>query len=154
MDLTTISAAYEGLKYAKDTIKTLSGLKIETKTIQKINEAVKKVGDAQDILFGLREALFRLQDENRGLRNLINENDEWAKRKSKYELTTTDGGAVVYQSLEGTKHFACPNCIERKEIQILQDKRVLNGEFGCPGCGKTFPINPMKPLPAPIFGRR
>jgi len=58
MDLATIAAAYEGLKYAKDTIKTLSDLKIETETIEKINEAVKKVADAQDTLFGLREALF------------------------------------------------------------------------------------------------
>ena len=43
MDLASIGAAYEGLKYAKNTIRTLSSLKIETETIEKINEAVKKV---------------------------------------------------------------------------------------------------------------
>ena len=146
MDLVSIGAAYEGLKYAKNTIKTLSSLKIETETIEKINEAVKKVGEAQDALFQLREELFRLQEENKLLKDKIRENEEWTIRKNKYQLTETDGGAVVYKSLEGTHHFVCPSCMERKEIHILQDRRVVNGIFDCPGCGKTFPINPMKSI--------
>ena len=144
MDLASIGIAYEGLKVAKNTIKTLSSLKIETDTIGKINEAVKQVGDAQDTLFQLREELFKLQEENKKLKDEISESEEWVSKKSKYELVETDGGAVVYKSLEGTPHFACPSCMERRQIQILQDRRVVSGIFDCPGCSKSFPVKPVK----------
>ena len=144
MDLATIGVAYEGLKVAKNTIKTLSNLKIETDTISKINEAVKQVGEAQDALFQLREELFKLQEENKRLKDEIGENNDWVLKKGKYELVETDGGAVVYKSLEGTPHFACPSCIEKKQIQILQDRRVVGGIYDCPGCSKTFRVKPVQ----------
>ena len=136
MDLGSISVAYEGLKIAKDTIKALSNLKIETESIGRINEAVRQVGDAQDTLFQLREELFKLQEENRRLKDTISENEEWMLKKSNYELTETDGGAVVYKSLEGTPHFVCPSCLERKQIQILQDRRVFSGGPWTPMIGQ------------------
>lgn len=82
MDLGSISVAYEGLKIAKDTIKALSNLKIETESIGRINEAVRQVGDAQDTLFQLREELFKLQEENRRLKDTISENEEWMLKKA------------------------------------------------------------------------
>jgi len=87
-----------------------------------------------------------LQEENKRLKDTISENEEWLQKKSNYELIETDGGAVVYKSLKGTPHFVCPSCLERKEIQILQDRRVVSGGFDCPGCSKAFLIKPMKQI--------
>ena len=144
MDMTTITAAYNGLKIAKDVFTGFADLKIETASLEKINHAVKKVGEAQDALFQLREELFRLQEENNSLKQAVNEKEEWKKRLTNYELLETPGGAVVYQSKEGTNHFICPSCLERKEIHILQDRKVVSGAYDCPGCGKSFPLKSTK----------
>lgn len=58
-----------------------------------------------------------------------------------YELVETAGGAVVYKSVEGLEHFACPNCYP-DQIKILQDRRVVSGHFDCPHCNAAFPIKP------------
>ena len=144
MDIATFSAAYEGLRPAKNAITGLADLKIEAESLSKINDAVKKVGEAQDTLFTLREELFRLQEEKNRLKQALSQQDEWNKRVTNYELVETAGEAVVLKSKSGTPHFACPSCVEKKEIHILQDRKVWAGTFDCPGCGKSFPVKPYQ----------
>ena len=144
MDVGTITDAYNGLKIAKDVFVGLTKLKSETDSLEKIHDAVTKVGEAQDALFNLREELFRLQEENQNLKKTLNEKEEWRKRIENYELVETAGGAVVYKSKEGTNHYICPSCLERTEVHILQNRRVASGTFDCPGCDKTFPVNPFQ----------
>jgi predicted RNA-binding Zn-ribbon protein involved in translation (DUF1610 family) len=149
MDIAAISAAYNGLKVAKDIFSGFSSLKIETESLERINEAVKKVGEAQDAIFMLREELFRLQEENNFLKNKSEERDNWSKKLDQYQLVTTSGGAVVYQSKNEPVHFVCPSCTQSKEIHILQDVRVMAGNFECKNCKSTYPIKPaekMKPI--------
>lgn len=149
MDMTTISAAYSGLKIAKDVFTGLTKLQIETESLDKINDAVKKVGDAQDALFQLREELFKLQEENNSLRIEVSEKESWDKKLSEYVLVKTEGNAVVYKSKTGPEHYLCPSCISKKTIEILQDNRTMSGKFRCIGCEGEYPINPqekMKPL--------
>lgn len=144
MEVATITAAYNGLKFAKETFTFLLETKIEVDARQKILDSLRQVGEAQDQLFQFREELYRLQTENRELKESILNVEDWKSRKMAYDLVETEGGAVVYQSKGTPKHYACPSCIERKEIQILQDRRVLSGDFDCPGCGKHFPVKPME----------
>jgi len=146
MDISAVAAAYNGLKTAKDIFSDFADLKTEIKSQEKINAAVKSVSEAQDTLFQLREQLFRLQEENSNLKQELSEKEEWNKRLSNYELFETPGGAVVYKSKEGTNHYICPRCIEKKEIQILQDRKVMSGDFACPGCGKDFPVSNSDPI--------
>ncbi len=150
MDIATITSALNGLKIAKDTFTFILNSKIETETRTKVTEALRVLGEAQDQLFKLREELFRLQTENKELKDTLSDQKEWKVKLTNYDLTKTPGGAVVYKSKQGTEHYACPSCIERKELQILQDRRVVAGSFDCPGCGKTFPINPMKTKSWPL----
>src|SRR5213596_3275558 len=44
------------------------------------------------------------------------------------------------------EHFACPNCINHRRIEILQDNRTTRGKYRCTaaGCGAEFPINPQQ----------
>jgi len=149
MDMTTITAAYSGLKIAKDVFTGLTELKIETDSLDKINDAVKKVGDAQDALFQLREELFKLQEENNALRSEMADKESWDKKISDYELVKTDGKAVVYKSKSEPEHYLCPSCVAKKTIEILQDNRTMSGKFRCVGCKGEYPVNPQeqsKPL--------
>ena len=69
--------------------------------------------------------------------------------KGKWE---TPGGAVVYGFDGSPKHYACPSCINKKELQILQDDKTYTGEFTCPGCNKSFPVNPYDDSPESVGG--
>ncbi|MEW8300245.1 MAG: hypothetical protein AB2665_18725 [Candidatus Thiodiazotropha sp.] len=144
MDMTTITAAYNGLKTAKDVFTGLAELKIETDSLAKINDAVKKVGDAQDALFQLREELFKLQDENNILKQEISEFESWDNKISEYELVKTSGNAVVYKYKGEPEHYICPSCVSKRKIEILQDNRTMSGKFRCIGCEGEYPINPRK----------
>lgn len=144
MDIASITAAYNGLKTAKDIFTGFSNLKLETKSLEQINEAVKKVGEAQDAIFVLREELFRLQEENNKLRKSLDEKEFWEERIGNYELVTTQGGAVVYKSKGEPNHYICPSCTQSREIHILQDRRVVAGIYECTNCNSTFPVDPVK----------
>ncbi|MAO11929.1 hypothetical protein [Marinobacter sp.] len=146
MDMTSIASAYSGLRAAKEIFSSYTDLKIDAAARERVNEAIAKVGEAQDALFQMREEMFRLQEENRLLKDSIAENENWEKRLSAYELTETSGGAIVFKSNSGVDHFACPSCAEKREIQILQDRRVVSGDYDCPGCGKSFPVKPRKQI--------
>jgi hypothetical protein len=142
----TIGAAYTGIKFAKDTLQVALGYKIEIETRTQITAALEKLGTTQDSLFELREELFRLQSENDGLRQDIAAHDEWNAVKAQYRLTEMAGGAVVYESSGPPKHYACPACFASRAVQILQDRRVMSGNFDCPSCKATYPVSPRKTL--------
>lgn len=72
------------------------------------------------------------------------EKDKWEERTKNYRLTETPGGAVVYQSTFEPRHFVCPSCFEKKQISILQDRRVVGGVFDCPSCKAPYRIKPLR----------
>ncbi|MGB5894377.1 MAG: hypothetical protein WBG58_09375 [Ignavibacteriaceae bacterium] len=145
MELSSITAAVSALAAAKDALSNLVKLKIDSKSLEKVNEALEKLGGTQDILFKIREELFKLQDENRSLKEKIENMDRWYEKVGKYELVETYGGAVVHKFKGEPLHYICPSCIEKKEIHILQDRRVLSGTYDCPNCGSSFPVKPPTP---------
>jgi len=59
MDASSILAAYNGLKFAKDSLSTLIQGKIEVESQAKVRAALEKLGAAQDALFEMRDELFR-----------------------------------------------------------------------------------------------
>ncbi|MDP3517163.1 MAG: hypothetical protein Q8S94_08345 [Pseudohongiella sp.] len=146
MDLVLISSAYNGLKVAKDIFSGFKDLQVETAALERINDAVKKVGEAQDAIFMLREELFRLQEENNYLKQQISDSDKWADIIGQYQLVATAGGAVVFKSNEEPLHFACPSCAQSKEIHILQDNRLIVGTFTCTKCKAQYPVKPQETM--------
>jgi regulator of replication initiation timing len=135
-----IASAYTGIKFIKDSLLFILNAKIESTVKEKINEVLEKLGAVQDTLFYLREELSQLQTENYGLKEKLNAAEDWKAKLAEYELKETQGGAVVYQFRGNPIHYVCPSCLNKKEIHILQDRRVMSGVFDCPGCSKTFPI--------------
>ncbi len=145
MELSLITTAISGLSFAKDALSSLMKLSIDTKSLAKVNEASEKLGATQDILYKMREELFKLQDENRSLKDKIESLNRWDEQLNKYELFETEGGAVVYKFKGKPLHYACPSCIEKKEVHILQDRRVLASTYQCPNCNVSFPVKPSGP---------
>lgn len=147
-----ISTAFNTLKFAKEALQVTLRLQVENESREKINAALEKVGNVQDSLFELREALLQMQTENDRLRADLKAHDEWEAQKASYKLTKTPGGAVVYRASQvlvegGTPdHFVCPNCLVKREIQILQDRRVAAGLYDCPGCKAAYPVRSAERL--------
>ncbi len=148
MDASSIMAAYNGLKFAKDSLTTLVQGKIEVESQAKVMAVLEKLGAAQDALFEMRDELFRLQAENMQLKQEIERNNTWKERLGSYELTKTSGGAVVYKFKGQPEHFACPSCANNHQLEILQDNRTMSGKFRCTRCEAEYPINPRENPPS------
>lgn len=149
MDVASITGAYQGLKAAKEILGAAFDAKVDAEAKPKVLEALHKLGEAQDILFALREELFSLQEANNALRKEIAESASWQSKADQYELTKTPGEAVVYKFNGRPEHFACPSCFNSKTIHILQTNRTMSGKYRCTGCGSEFPVEPQKKF-API----
>jgi predicted RNA-binding Zn-ribbon protein involved in translation (DUF1610 family) len=148
MDMSSISAAYEGLKIGKSLLQTAFEKKAEELSEEKIRQILEKLGAAQDTLFIVRETLFELQTENDALKKQIAESEAREERMSSYKLVQTSGGAVVYESQNDPHHYICPSCVEKQSAQILQDNRTRSGKYRCVPFGAEYPIEPHKPAPS------
>jgi regulator of replication initiation timing len=146
MDITAIPAIYNSAKFIKESLEVVLGYKIDIESQQRINAALKEVGNIQDRLFHMREDQFRLQTENEQLRKQLKEKENWESQKKQYPLVKTSGGAVVHKFIGTPEYYACPSCFSKETIQILQDKRNLSGKFDCPGCTVSYPIEPFRPV--------
>jgi hypothetical protein len=147
MDASSIMAAYNGLKFAKDSLSTVIQGKIEIESQAKVIAALEKLGTAQDALFEMRDELFALQGQIMRLTQELERNNTWDERLGSYELTKTAGGAVVYKFKSQPEHFACPSCANSCKLEILQDNRTMSGKYRCTGCEAEYPINPREDPP-------
>jgi hypothetical protein len=153
VDPISISAAYTGLKAAKDMLQAVATAKIDVASLGKINDALVKLGQAQDALFEMREELFGLQQARQELIRQLAEKEDWQKTMANYTLVTTPGGATVFSTAGDPPHFICPSCVNKRELQILQDTRTVSGSFCCPSCKVMFPIKIQKPRNYPSLAR-
>ena len=146
MDAALAMAAYNGLKFAKDSLTSLVQGKVEIETQTKILAALEKLGTAQDALFQMRDEMFSLQAENQQLKSEAEQNKRWQEKLNQYELVKTDGGAVVQRFKGDPLHYLCPSCLNKGQLEILQDNRTMSGKFRCMACAAEYPINPREKL--------
>lgn len=148
-----IAAAYTGIKFIKDSLSVIVNAKIESAAKEKINEILDKIGPIQDTLFYLREELGQLQTENHELKEKLMAAEDWKAKLAEYELKETEGGALVYRFKSEPGHYICPNCTNKKEIQILQGRKgSMSGDLWCPGCNKDFPVKRHRDFDLPPSG--
>lgn len=145
MDGPTLQAAYVGLKFAIETLRTVIGTKTGIAADSRIADALDKLGGVQDTLFELRNALSTLQDDNRELKDRLHSQDAWQGRAAEYALFQTSGGAIVWRSRTLPEHYSCPACFEARKINFLQDTNDFYGMFNCPGCEAKYKIKPTRP---------
>ena len=148
MDITQMQGAITAIGAVRDLLKVGIDAKVDAKAAEKVIEAMGKLGDATDALYSVREELFRLQAENVELSRQLTEDKEWKDKLSRYELTKTVGGAVVYKSISEPEHYICPNCVNQKRLEILQDERSFSGTYRCTStlCRAEFPVMPSQSM--------
>ena len=115
--------------------------KIDEATRLKMSEALDKLIGAQDSLFDAQQKMFELQEQNASLKRSLEEAERWVAKSDSYKLTSSPGGAVVYEFSGTPPHYACPICFESKRIAILQDRKVSFGTWDCPGCKAEYNVS-------------
>lgn len=105
-------------------------------------ELQERIADLREAVLNAKDEVLRLREENQDLRGKLGEQEQWTARAAAYTLIETNGGAIVWHTPGPPEHFACPVCLEKKTVNILQDTRTYSGAFRCPGCGKTYPVRP------------
>lgn len=153
LDIAAITGAWQGIKAAKELVGGLIDAKVDAEAKNRIYEAQAKLGSVQDTLFSMREEMFALQDENNRLKAKLAEIEAWRAKEVQYELSKTEGGAVVYRFKGAPEHYACPSCFGKKQVHILQDNRTHTGKYRCTGCQSEFPIESRKPVRVPSLAR-
>lgn len=153
MDMSEIGLAYTGVKFIQEVLSGMLALKVEAASGGRINEALEKAGAVQDSLFHLREEAMRLQTENHELKEKLKAAEDWKAKIAEYELKQTEGGAVVYEFKGEPRHYICPNCFNKRELQILQGRKdSMSGDLSCPGCNKDFPVKRHRDFDLPPSG--
>jgi hypothetical protein len=122
---------------------------------KKIGELVRAgaVLELQETIAELREALSNAQDEVLALRAEVRafklkelEKLLWEGTAAKFPLVKAPGGGLVRRTEGPPEFYACPKCFEDQKTYPLQPSNAATGYHACPGCGKSFPVDPPKPL--------
>lgn len=147
-----IGMAISGLKAAREMLTAVVDGKNEIATMDRVLDAIRKLGDAQDNLYQLREELLSKQGEVADLKQQLDDRGRWEKEAARYHLVKAPGGATVWEAPDPVYHYACPACFGKQRISILQDQRRYEGSFACPepSCKATYFIKEPRPTPAPV----
>jgi hypothetical protein len=125
-----ISEAMELARKATELVKGLATIGLQ-ETIMDLRQAILNVKDE----------LLHLREENQTLKAAALEKTSWSDTASKYTLVKAPGGAMVQKTDGPPEHYVCPKCFEDRKVYPLQDKGVMSGHYGCPGCNKSFAID-------------
>lgn len=147
-----IGMAISGLKAAREMLTAVVDGRNEIATMDRVLDAIRKLGDAQDNLYQLREELLSKQSEVADLKQQLDDRGRWEKESARYHLVRTPGGATVWEAPDPVYHYACPACFGNQRISILQDRRTYDGAFACPvsSCKASFLIKAPPPPTAPV----
>lgn len=145
--ISTAMAAWEGIKATKEILGTALKATADFKAKEEILTAQEKIGDVQDRLFELRDQLNQLQNEKRDLADKLREAEAWAEKVGQFELAKASGGAIAYKFKGEPVHYACPSCLNSKQIQPLQFNNAWSGVFTCQGCKANYQLEPTRPMP-------
>jgi len=151
--MTEVASALTGFDFIRKTFKRVMELQKDNETLTAVSEALSKLGDLQDKLYELRDENAVLQAKNRELAEQLVKRTDWEARKAAFRLVETAGGAHVYQNDGPPVHYACPACMERGQVHLLQNRKVVSGAWICPGCDKQYPVVAAKPWNPPPTGR-
>jgi len=154
MDPASAVGALGAIKSVKDLLSGAYSARLQEDARPLIVEAQRHLSEVYESLFALREETFRLQNANHDLTRRVEAAESWSVRLASYTLTTTVGGATVYQSSSDPIHFACPRCIEARSVQILQPVGSWSGLCKCPACQVDYPVKSEPPRSMPFSVHR
>lgn len=152
MPLPEIGMAISGFKAVREVLTAIQDGKVEAASLDRVLDALRKLGEAQDTLYGLREELNAKQEEVAVLKQQLDDRGRWEKESAPYHLVRTPGGATVWEAPNPVYHYACPACFAKRRLSFLQDERTYDGSFACPeaSCKATYLIKSPPPDPTPV----
>lgn len=140
MAISEFAALVGVLKAAREGLRSLRQSNLSSEHKSAVEAALDQLFDAQDRIATIQETAVALREENARLKQQIADADDWKKRVQDYKLVDTHGARVYLGG--NPQHYACPACMERRELHVLQDRKLASGHWSCPGCKETYPIDP------------
>ena len=147
MDMGAIGGAVTALKTAADVVKTLQDVKQAAAIQSKVIELNALIASAQGDTLAAQAAQFEMADRIQKLERQLQQFENWAAEKKRYQLTDFGGGTFAYllkpEASEGEpEHRVCPNCYQAGRKSILQfDAKMYassRDRYGCPACKGQF----------------
>jgi hypothetical protein len=128
-----------------------------TKKVAELVRAGATIG-LQETVMQLREAVLNAKDEVLTLRSELQafkakelEAQSWKEAEAKYPLVRAPGGAMVRKTEGPPEHYVCPKCFEDRKVYPLQDKKVMSGDYACPGCDRGYPVDKPRKMPPMVY---
>lgn len=127
MELTTVSAAINGLRAAVDLVKGAMSQRDDRLIDKVIGDMNARLMDVQGQCLALQEKQFSLAESERLLKEKLTAMEKKAADFDQYELHHLPSGAVVYQRKEplednAPQHQICTNCAAAGVKTFLQPK--------------------------------
>ena len=155
MVISEASAAIGSIKTALDIAKAIAGLKSATDVNSAVIDIQRALLDAQTAAFDDRERQADQQRRIAELENKLSQVHQWEGEKSRYKLTETETGALVYALLPehangDPEHRLCVKCFNEDRKSILQvHRRHSGGEIvQCHHCNIKMTLSPFPPVRA------
>lgn len=130
----------------KELVSVAIAAAVDSKARDQLIALQSKLEEAQVQNTAVLEALRTLYEENHNLRQQIEKSDSFKAELAFYAINPTPGDAHVLQHREHPNRLACPSCVNKQEIHILQPRFGTKNARYCPGCETCFPTKPDEPI--------
>ncbi|HAS6055557.1 hypothetical protein [Vibrio vulnificus] len=145
MAIESVKAAFDGINFIRQMFDGHVDGVAKDKVSELQQQSNQKVLDIQQVLILLQAQVLEYQQENERLTELLKKDVEIREQLNQYELVKTEGGAVVYKFNAEPAHFACPQCVNDKQvISILQFTDNARGFYNCKGCSSSYLVESAK----------
>lgn len=135
-----IAGIYAAVKASKDisysALKAWADRRSKDQEIDSQRQRLEVLSSWADDLSRLHEAQLEITQ----LRQQLARADEWGLTIGAFRCVKTLGDAWVLQHQEDQNKLACPSCVNKAELHILQPTAVGSHIHYCPGCKCCFPI--------------
>lgn len=135
-----VAAAMKVISHAIALLRELRGRGLSNEHQQQVDDAMDLMRDGLDRIQALQAELIETRERNHQLQRQIDEDTAWQQRRAQYFMVAAPGGAHVYREGAEGNLYVCPACIENRQIMLLQNLGMVSGDWRCPGCGQTYPI--------------
>ncbi len=135
------------VKTALEAVSAARKATTDPEALKDLTKAKDSIADLQTRLFTFQEVAFKLQEENRDLREEIRGHKERLAERESYERKKV-GQSFVYLPKGETEPMLCPNCFDAGKHGYLDMDR--NGAR-CPLCDTYITFKPSSDSPLQVF---
>ena len=157
MEFTGITATFQGLKSAYESVKDLLQQRDDREAQRLLEPLLSKILEAQEVTLSLHTSHIMLYNEKLELEKRQKEIERFEPHKQDYRLIQVQNGGGVY-AFQPTSHsvkdahWLCPSCFEASKSSILQPTTgfIKGGKtWKCSSCDHQLFTSSYPKLPPP-----